>query len=190
MTNSRVASRYAQSLIELAQERNQLEEIKADVDTLLAMGKNREFALLLRSPVVPPSKKQAILTQLLEKAKADKLTRLYVKLLIDKGRETDMLGILREFHEQYKRLKHISTVTLTSAAPLSAATLEIIKQQLVSAGMTEDSIELHTQIDTSLIGGFILEFDGKVYDASVAHKLKNMQDELRKPNLYQNQLAS
>ncbi|WP_116124600.1 ATP synthase F1 subunit delta [Lewinella sp. IMCC34183] len=189
MTNPRVAARYAQSLIELAQERNQLEEIKADVDTLLAMGANRDFALLLTSPVVAPSKKQAVLTQLLERANADQLTRLYVKLLIDKGREVDMLGILREFNEQYKRLKNISTVTLTSAAPLSAETLSAIKQELISGGKTESEIELHTQIDPELIGGFILEFDGQVYDASVAHKLKNMKDELRKPNLYQTQLA-
>ena len=189
MTNPRVASRYAQSLIELAQERNQLEEIKADVDTLLAMGKNRDFALLLSSPVVSPSKKQAVLTQLLDKANADQLTRLYVKLLIEKGREVDMLGILKEFNEQYKRIKHISTVKLTSAAPLSADTLEAIKRELIDSHKTESKVELHTQIDPELIGGFILEFDGKVYDASVAHKLKNLKDELRKPNVYQNQLA-
>ena len=189
MTNPRVAARYAQSLIELAQERNQLEEIKADVDSLLAMGKNREFAVLLSSPVVNPSKKQAILTQLLEKANAQQLTRLYVKLLIDKGREVDMLGILREFNAQYKHIKHISTVKLTSAAPLTADTLTAVKEQLAASGKTEQKIDLETSINPDLIGGFILEFDGKVYDASVSHKLKNMRDELRKPNLYRNQIA-
>ena len=188
MTNPRVAARYAQSLIELAQERGQLEIIKADVDTLLAMGKNREFALLLSSPVVNPAKKQKILTSLLEKANADKLTRLYVKLLIDKGREVDMLGILREFNEQYKTIRHISTVKLTSAAPLSADTLASVKRQLVASGKTEDSIDLETQIDPDLIGGFILEFDGQVYDASVSHKLKEMRTELRKPNVYVKQI--
>lgn len=189
MTNSRVAARYAQSLIELAQERGQLETIKADIDTLLAMGKNRDFALLLNSPVVSPSKKQTILTALLDKAGADQLTRLYVKLLIDKGREVDMLGILKEFNEQYKRIRHISTVKLTSAAPLSAATLDSVKQQLITSGKTEASIDLETQIDPDLIGGFILEFDGRVYDASVAHKLKEMKSELRKPNVYVNQIT-
>ncbi|PPK86287.1 ATP synthase F1 subcomplex delta subunit [Neolewinella xylanilytica] len=189
MTNSRVASRYAQSLIELAQERDQLEVIKADVDTLLAMGKNRDFALLLSSPVVNPSKKQAVLTQLLDKANAQQLTRLYVKLLIDKGREVDMLGILREFISQYKTIKHISTVKMTSAAPLTADTLAAVKRQLVASGKTEATIDLQTQINPDLIGGFILEFDGKVYDASVSHKLKNMKDELRKPNLYVNQIT-
>ena len=189
MTHSRVATRYAQSLLELAQERNELEAIKADVETLLAMGKNRDFALLLSSPVVNPAKKQAVLTQLLDKANAQELTRLYVKLLIDKGRETEMLGILREFIAQYKVLNHISTVKLTSAAPLTADTLTGLKRELVASGKTEATIDLHTAINPDLIGGFILEFDGKVYDASVSHKLKNMKDELRKPNLYVNQVA-
>ena len=188
MTNPRVAARYAQSLIELAQERGQLETIKADVDSLLAMGKNREFALLLSSPVVNPAKKRQILSALLDKANANQLTRLYVKLLIDKGRETDMLGILREFNEQYKTIRHISTVKLTSAAPLTAGTLAQVKQQLVASGKTEATIDLETRIDPELIGGFILEFDGQVYDASVAHKLKEMRKELRKPNVYVNQL--
>lgn len=189
MTNQRVAARYAQSLIEIAQDRGQLETIKADVDTLLAMGKNRDFALLLKSPVVNPSKKQSILTALLDRAGVDKLTRLYVKLLIDKGREVDMLGILREFNEQYKRIRHISTVKLTSAAPLSAATLDSVKQRLVASGKTESTIDLETNIDPELIGGFILEFDGRIYDASVSHKLKEMKSELRKPNVYVNQIT-
>ncbi|MBB4077674.1 F-type H+-transporting ATPase subunit delta [Lewinella aquimaris] len=189
MTNPTVAKRYAQSLIELALERGQLDQIKADVDSILAMGKNRDFALLLSSPVVNPSKKQAILSELLDKAKVDKLVRLYVKLLIDKGREVDMLGILQAFNEQYKKIKHISTVKLTSAAPLSAATLSTLQQQLIASGRTESKIDLETNIDPDLIGGFILEFDGQVYDASVSHKLKNMKNELRKPNLYVNKVT-
>ncbi len=189
MTNPTVAKRYAQSLIELAQERGDLEEIKADVDTLLAMGKNRDFAMLLSSPVVNPSKKQTILTALLDKAGVDQLIRLYVKLLIDKGREGDMLGILQEFNTQYKAIRHISTVRLTSAAPLTATTLEAVKQKLIATHMTEARIDLETRIDPELIGGFILEFDGRVYDASVSHKLKNMKTELRKPNVYVNKIT-
>ncbi len=189
MTNPTVAKRYAQSLIELAQERGQLEKIKADVDSILAMGKNRDFALLLGSPVVNPSKKQAILTALLDKAGVDPLIRLYVKLLIDKGREVDMLGIFKEFNAQYKTINHISTVKLTSAVPLTATTLEAVKQKLITTHMTESRIDLETRIDADLIGGFVLEFDGRVYDASVSHKLKNMKTELRKPNVYVNQVT-
>jgi F-type H+-transporting ATPase subunit delta len=189
MTNHRVAARYAKSLIELAQERKQLDGIKSDVDSLLTMAENREFALLLSSPVVNPAKKKAILATLLDRAEADELTKAFVRLLIEKGREKDLVGILKEFVAQYKVINHISTVKLTSATPLSGEVLESVKQQLIAGGKTEKNIDLHTAIDPAIMGGFILEFDGNVYDASVAHKLKQMKKELQRPNLYQNKVG-
>ena len=189
MTNQRVAQRYAKSLVDLAQERGQLETIKGDVDSFLKMGENRDFRLLLNSPVVNPDKKKSIIKALLERASANELTSAFVNLVIAKGRETDLLGIFREFVNQYKTINHISTVKVTSAAPLSEAELAAIRQQLIASGKTEASVDFKTAIDEDLIGGFVLEFDGKVYDASVAHKLSELRKELRKPNVYQNQLA-
>lgn len=188
MVNQRVAQRYAQSLLDLAQDRGEVEAIKADVDSLLQMAENRDLALLIKSPVVNPSKKKAIFKALLDRAGAKELTRLYLKLLIDKGREGDLVGILREFVSQYKRLRHISTVKVTSATPLSQTNLDQIRRQLIAAGKTEATVDLETAVDPELIGGFVLEFDGQVYDASVVYKLKELRDELRKPNVYVNQV--
>ena len=180
MTNQRVADRYAKSLLDMAVDRSQLDVIKADVDGLLKMGANRDLALLLESPVVNPSKKLSIFNELLDKANANELTKTFVQVLIKKGREADLLGILGAFNNQYKALNKISTVRVTSAAALSADELSAIKQQLVAAGMTEASVEMETAIDPALLGGFVLEFDGKVYDASVAHKLNEIRKELTK----------
>ena len=190
MTSQRVASRYAKSLIDLAQDRDQLERIKEDVDSLLSMTENRDFALLLRSPVVAPSKKQSVLTALLEKAGTDELTRAFVRIVINKGREADLPAILRSFNEQYKVIRHISSVTLTSAAPLSEASLAEIRAKLIGQGMTEATVDIDTKVDPSLLGGFVLEFDGRIYDASVAHKLREMKKDLTRPNLYQNKVSA
>ena len=178
MTNQRVADRYAKSLLDLAVDRAQLDVIKADVDGLVEMTGNRDLAMLLESPVVNPSKKQAIFGELLDKAGANELTKTFIKVLISKGRESDLVGILGAFNDQYKRLNNISTVKVTSAAPLTEAELASIKQQLITGGMTESSVEIETAVDPALIGGFVLEFDGKVYDASVAHKLGEIRKEL------------
>lgn len=180
MTNQRVADRYAKSLLDLAVDRAQLDVIKADVDALVEMAGNRDLVLLLDSPVVKPSKKQSIFAELLDKAGANELTKTFVDVLIRKGRETDLIGILGAFNDQYKQLKKISTVKVTSAAPLSADELKGIKQQLVAGGMTEAQIELVIAVNPALMGGFVLEFDGKVYDASVAHKLHQIRKELTK----------
>lgn len=178
MTNQQVAGRYAKSLLDLALERNEITTIKRDVDSLVAMGSNRDLALLLQSPVINATKKKAIFAELLDKAGASELTKTFVNVLITKGREADLLGILGAFNDQYKALNKITTVKVTSATALDAASLDAIKAQLTAAGKTEASVELETTVDPSIMGGFILEFDGKVYDASVAHKLGQIRKTL------------
>jgi len=178
MTNQQVATRYAKSLLDLSLERNELAAIKGDVDSLIEMGSNRDLALVLQSPVINATKKKAIFADLLDKAGAQELTKTFVSTLIGKGREADLLGILDAFDEQYKSLNKITTVYVTSATALDADSLNAIKAQLKAAGKTEAEIELHTRVDPSILGGFILEFDGKVYDASVAHKLNAIKKTL------------
>ena len=180
MTNQRVADRYAKSLLELAVERKQLDVIKADVDGLLEMAGNRDLVVLLGSPVVNPSKKNAIMAELLDKAGADELTKTFVKILINKGREVDLIGILKSFDNQYKVLQKISTVLVSSATALGKPELDAIRKQLIASGNTEADIEIETKVDPELMGGFVLEFGGKVYDASVAYKLRQIRKELAK----------
>ncbi|MEJ7683572.1 MAG: F0F1 ATP synthase subunit delta [Segetibacter sp.] len=55
----RLAGRYAKSLIDLAVERNYLEEVYKDMLYLQAVCKaSREFVVLLKSPVIPIDKKK------------------------------------------------------------------------------------------------------------------------------------
>ncbi len=178
MTNQRVADRYAKSLLDLALERKQLEVIKGDVDSLLEMTDNRDFRMLLTSPVINPSKKKAVLNELLAKSGSNELTKTFTNVLVQKGREGDLIGVLHAFIKQYKELNNISTVQVTSAVPLTDADLNTIRRQLATKGMTESSVDIETSVNPDLIGGFVLEFDGKVYDASVAHKLDEIRKEL------------
>ena len=187
MANLRVATRYAKSLIDLAIEQNQLETVKQDMDTLRKLVDVRDFALLLKSPVIVPTKKQSILDTILE-GRVSELMQGFVRILVRKGRENVLVDISNAFMEQYRKIKHISAVKVTSAIPLDEATLAKIKDQLVKAGSTEEHIEFTTSVDPTLIGGFILEFDGMVYDASVAHKLGELRKDFDQPNVYISQI--
>lgn len=175
MSVQRIASRYAKSLIDLAVEQNKLERILEDVNGFREVLKHREFKLLTKSPIVSTSKKQEIFKALFE-GKYDELTMAFFNILIAKGRESYLSDIAVEFISQYKKLKHISTVRLTAAAPLSDEMLATIKEKLVASSSTDDKVEIIVEIDPELIGGFIIEFEDNIYDASVANKL----DELKK----------
>lgn len=174
MSVTRIATRYAKSLIDLAIEQGKLEQVNADMNALGAAAKNRDLYLFLKSPIIHADKKNAALDALF-KGKIDSLTLLYLNLLVNKGREAYLPEIAAEFSVQYKTLKKITTVTVTSAEPLSEAVLSALKAKLLGSGGISENLELVTKVDPALIGGFVLEFDNKRYDASAAHKL----DELR-----------
>lgn len=176
MSVIRIASRYAKSLIDLSLDQNKLERVLEDIQGFQKATKQRDFSLLLKSPIVNPDKKKSIIKAIFE-GKFDDLTMAFINIIINKGREAYLADIANEFVAQYKKIKHISTVRVTSAAPLSEETLEAIKKQLKSSSATEENIELETAVNPDLIGGFVIEFDDKLYDASVAHKLDQLKKE-------------
>ena len=178
MAAERIAARYAKSLIELAQETGQLDSIKGDMDVFLEAVKNRDLYLMLKSPIVSADKKKSAL-QAIFGGQFQPLSMSFLNILVDKGRESVLPEVVREFDRQYKVANHISSVTLTTAEPLGPGELEAIKAKLLSSDSTESRVEIETKVDPSLIGGFVLEYDNQLYDASVAHRLEQYRKEFK-----------
>jgi F-type H+-transporting ATPase subunit delta len=172
----RIASRYAKSLIDLAAEQGKLDRVGEDMNLFVEVSKVREVALLLRSPVVTTDRKQKIFKALFT-GKIDALTFAFLDIILKKGRESLLGEIASEYVHQYREIKGISIVELTSAETLSPETLEAIKRKLVESKLTHAQIEFNTIIDPSLIGGFVIAFEDKLYDASVRHQLELLRKE-------------
>lgn len=182
MSVIRIATRYAKSLMDLAIEQGKLDQVSSDIQLLSETTRNRDFYLLLKSPIVHADKKKAILDAIF-KGKLDTLTLAYLHLLVDKSREVYAPEIASEFIHQYKQLKKITSVTVTTATEMSEAVQAELRKKLLASGITTENLEIISKIDPDLIGGFVLEFDNKRYDASVAHKLEELKSDFAK-NLY------
>jgi len=182
MSVTRIATRYAKSLIELAVEQGKLAQVSADVSTLRTASQNRDLYLMLKSPIISADKKNAVL-KVLFGSSMDVLTMSYLTLLVNKGREQYLPEIAAEFSVQYKVMQGITSVKVTTAAPMSDALMADLKARLLASGVTSPNLDIETMVDPKLIGGFILEFDSKRYDASVANKLAELKSEFTK-NLY------
>jgi len=173
MSEIKVASRYAKSLLDLALENNALEEIKGDmslfVDTLRA---NSELQAVVKNPIIPLDKKNAILKAVFGE-KVNKVTAAFLKIVVDKGRAEIIYGTAKEFLREYNEYKNIVTAKIFSAVELTdAAKAEIInKVKAVTGG----EVRLNTSIDPSLIGGFILTVGDKQFDASIASSLAKLK---------------
>ena len=170
MQNPRLANRYAKSLLTLAIEKNQLDTVYKDIEFLQSVAKlNKEFVVVLKSPVISSEKKESIIGAVTS-GKISDLTSLFIRLLIRKGREMNLPDITTAFIEQYKEHKNIHSVKLTTATPVSDELKESIVNQIKSQTDLKN-IELTTEINDKLIGGFILQIGDKEVDASIAYDL-------------------
>lgn len=175
MSSYRIASRYAKSLIDLAIEQGKLDRVLEDINSFEKATHNRDFMLLLRSPIVKADKKEKVMDALF-KDKLDPLTHSFLQIIVRKGRESQLAEIAQEFINQYRDIKGISIVEVISAEPLAQDIIESIRRKLVGSKLTHGNIEFRTSVDPDLIGGFVISFEDKLYDASIKHQL----DELKK----------
>ena len=104
--------------------------------------------------------------------KLSDLTMAFIKICIDKSREGLLPDISSEFLAEHKKMLGITTVKVTTATPLSTEAIEAIRKQLVASSDTLTNVDIEVKLDPSLIGGYVVEFGDKLYDASVAHKLE------------------
>jgi F-type H+-transporting ATPase subunit delta len=173
MLNPRVASRYAKSLLDLAVERGQLEQVHADMLYLRQLNKgSREFLNLLRSPVINSETKIKAVNAVTQ-GKISDLTIAFTTLLINKNRESVLPEVITSFISQYKEKKNIHSVKLTTAVPVSDGVKSQIVEQVKSTGHMQN-IELETVVDPNIIGGFVLQTGDKLVDASIAYDLKSI----------------
>ncbi|MEY5047092.1 MAG: synthase subunit delta [Bacteroidota bacterium] len=173
MSDLRVASRYAKSVIDLTLERGNLDKVHADFLCFLnTVNDSNELSLLLQSPIVKGDKKINVLKAIFAST-FDNLTIEFLSIVTRKGREALLLSIAKAFIAQYNTIKGIIEVEITSAAPLSSESrASFVSAVSASTGKTVTLIE---KVKPSLIGGYILKLDDKQIDESIQSKLSGIQ---------------
>lgn len=189
MTTNKIAFRYAKSWIDLAVERNEVESALADVKVLKNLLEvNTDFAAFVRSPVISFDRKKKILSSLFGD-KLSELTLLFLQLLVTKHREFNLPSIVDSFLNQYKALKEISTIKVFSAQPLEKSEEEKIITMASNSSIGFKNIELESYIDETLIGGFVIEMEDYVYDASIKNQIFRLKKSFAE-NLYESKIIA
>jgi F-type H+-transporting ATPase subunit delta len=188
MSELRLATRYAKSMIDIAREQDKLEAINTDMRLLGKVIKSsRDFLLMLRNPVIPTSKKIKIVEQVF-KDKVDLITFSFMRLVIQKNREAFLPEVVQSFITQYNKLKKIIVVKFTSAIPVDEELVNRVRK-LVEAKTGFTNIELETKVNPNIIGGYILQFEDQMYDASILRHLEVLDDNFLS-NIYMKRLGA
>lgn len=175
MKSSKVASRYAKSLLEIAIEQNKIDSVLGDMQFLTEINnESRDLELLIQSPIVKADKKIEIFERIFEQFEA--VSMAFVKLITKNGRESLLPQIADAFQAMVKEYKGIVPVSLISASPLDAKTKEMITSKVQT--LVSGQLEIEEKIDPALIGGFVVRMGDTQIDASVASQFNNLKQRL------------
>lgn len=177
MLANKVATRYASAILGESIRLDILDSTYTDMKLIRqGLDDSRELALLLKSPIINSGIKKSVMLSIFSE-KVSELTRKFLVLLVDKGREGYISDIIDAFFSAFNKLKNIKEVALISAVPLEEGIesniLSIVKNQLGAS-----SLEVKKSVDPSLLGGFVIKIDDKVFDTSLHNKLSALRRQL------------
>ena len=178
MSLSRIAKRYAKPLLELAEERKMLEEVKHDMEMFDGIcADNKDFVNMLKSPIIAHLKKAEILDAIF-RGKVNELTLLIFSTITKKNREGILPNVAQEFLRLYNDKKGFQEATVTTTFSLDA---EMRKQveSLVSE-LSGKKPMLKEFVDPEIVGGFVLKLGDRQVDESLSGKLQDLRLKFKK----------
>jgi len=173
MSEIRVASRYAKSLIELAEERGVLHEVHEDIQLFQHTCEgSMDLKLMLKNPIISREAKLKVLRRIFE-SRVNKLTIAFFEILTKKQREGLLYGIAKEFHAQYNDKMQIESALVTTPFELTEELRAALKAE--AEKIAGKKVELKEKVNPELIGGFILQIRDRQIDTSINSRLKELR---------------
>jgi F-type H+-transporting ATPase subunit delta len=171
-----VTRRYAQALFDTAQRDGTVEKIEQDLDTIDAALRSTPLLLrVLRAPTIARERKKELLRQIFGRG-VTSLTMRFLDLLVDRRREAILPQINPEFKQLSYRFRNILPVTVRVATRLTAEERQRLLQAL--AAKTGKTIDLHEEVDPSLMGGAVLRLGDTIIDGSVTGYLRRLRQRM------------
>jgi F-type H+-transporting ATPase subunit delta len=175
MNQSKIAVRYSKAFFNLAIERGILNELKNDVQLVVMTCQEPDFKRLIESPVVRTSQKKALIKEIFN-GKVNSLTTQFLLMVTENRREAYLPDISRDFIQLYREHSGIQAAKVTTAGSIDKETKEQIHQLISKLFNTQ--VELFTEENPSIKGGFILRVGDQQIDASVSTKINQIKRKL------------
>lgn len=177
MNLSKISVRYAKAIFMLAKDRNILEQIYNDFifihDSIFHL---TEFKTYITSPVVLPEDKKNMFSKTFGKF-IHETTLDFLMFIVDKGRELQLIDIIRYYEFLYRKEFNINEVIVTTPNPLSTEIKDNIANMV--ADVYKSNVEITNKINEKMIGGIVIRIDNKQLDLSIRAQLEEIKKSLK-----------
>jgi F-type H+-transporting ATPase subunit delta len=176
MIEGSLSRRYTKALFHLAQEARQEEAIGREIETFLAAYTGSPLQTVLNNPAFGLENRKKVLVEVIKNLQLSPLSTRFLALLLDRDRLTYLPSIVTLYRRLLNEAKGRVEAKVVGASPLEPGTLDRLRQLLGT--LSGKQVVLQQETDPALIGGVLIELQGKVYDGSVATQLEKMKQRI------------
>lgn len=167
---------YAEAILHVAEEQGQAEELLEELNGLVAyLDKNLEFEGFLANPLI----EEGPHAQVIEDAFRGKASDLLVDSLLvvnRKGRLSAVRAIAVAYRAALRDLRGWMDVHVRTAVPLTDALRARLMDALAATTSRKPALIEH--VDPAVVGGLIVQIEGRKIDASLASRLHHLSEAL------------
>ena len=175
---SNISMEYAKALFMLAVENNSAKSYEEALELVSDVFKeNPAYFRLLESYSIPLDERLDVLDKAFSNA-IPKDVLSFLKLLCEKRHIDELLECAAQFKDMVSEISKISFAKVTSAVKLSDEEKYLLKEKLEK--LSGHIVEMDCVIDKSILGGLIVEMDGKIMDSSLRKHLKDVKEVISK----------
>ena len=169
------ARRYAEAAFEIALRDGTVEAWLDQLQRASAIVSDQAQVRRLENPRVPFDVRRQALADAIGPDVMPQMGNL-IGLLLRRRRLDSLPAVATEFRRLYNRRAGIVEATATSAVELDAAELGALRERLQR--LADGTIELHTRVDPSLLGGVQVRLGDRLIDGSVRGRLERLRSQL------------
>jgi F-type H+-transporting ATPase subunit delta len=167
-----IASVYARSLFEVAQEQGKLDEVREQLGEFAdALDENQEMQVFFFSPYFSTQEKEEGLDKVV--TDAEPILQNFLKLLIEKHRMPAVFRVRRTYDQMWQKENQLLPVEVTSAIELDEKTVKQIGDRIGEE--TGQKIELSARVEPDILGGLVVRVGNSIIDASIRARLESLR---------------
>ena len=164
---------YAEALFILARENDECDAILRELEEVQSiMASEPEYMDFLSCPSIANTERTEAICESF--ASFCEHVVSFLCILCERGRIRDLDECIKEYKRLYDALANAKTAKVYSPVELSEEQKGALIAKLEKAHGCSISLDCH--VDTSILGGVIIELDGKILDGSVKSQLHQLKD--------------
>ncbi len=169
-----ISKEYGAAIFMLACENNAKKEYGEALLKIKDMFlENPEYPEFLASPGIPMSERLKALETAFAKDVPENVLS-FISLLCEKGRIACFFEAVSEYESLLAESERVLNAKVTSAVSLTEDEKEKLKKKLED--VNKSRVDLEFFIDETILGGIIVEIDGKILDGSIKSRLRDIKD--------------